>query len=46
MFLFPLILVFREKMLKSAKKSVDIMQDTWYYIQVDAIRQQNKSQNR
>ena len=34
------------KMLKSNKKDVDIMQVTWYYIQVDAIRQQNKSQSR
>ena len=31
---------------KTCKKGVDRMHRSWYYIQVVAIRQQNKSQNR
>ena len=35
-----------KKLAKNLKKGVDIKNALWYYIQVDAIRQQNISQGR
>ena len=35
-----------KKLAKNLKKGVDIKNWLWYYIQVDAIRQQNISQGR
>ena len=33
----------QKKTQKNLQKSVDIQKSLWYYIQVDAIRQQNKA---
>ena len=45
-FFFHLSKCITKKDEKSCKKGVDRLERAWYYIQVVAIRQQNKSQNR